>query len=262
LAGAALLNNLPLDTDWLITILTVVPHHREEEGAAALAVASEALGHCTASLATRVRQGDPAEEILREAEEHPTDLIVVGSRGCSAIARFFLGSVAERVARHAHCPVLLARRTEGGLRKLIVGVDGSKDAACAVRWVQEFPLPDCEVRPLTVLPFLEVLIRSRLLMPPFPGKYGEAGEFAEQQEQQADKQLRELAAALTSDGRRTTTELRHGDPGSVLLEAGQEHGADLIVVGSQGLSAIERFAMGSVSENVLRHAHCSVVIVR
>jgi nucleotide-binding universal stress UspA family protein len=46
------------------------------------------------------------------------------------------------------------------------------------------------------------------------------------------------------------------------LAAAEERGVDLIAVGSQGLSAIERSIMGSVSEKVLRHAHCSVLIVR
>jgi nucleotide-binding universal stress UspA family protein len=50
--------------------------------------------------------GDPAEEILRYAQRHPIDLIVVGSRGRTGFSRMLLGSVAERVLRGATCPVL------------------------------------------------------------------------------------------------------------------------------------------------------------
>jgi nucleotide-binding universal stress UspA family protein len=50
--------------------------------------------------------GDPAQEILRYAERHPIDLIVVGTHGRSGVSRVLLGSVAERVLRGARCPVL------------------------------------------------------------------------------------------------------------------------------------------------------------
>lgn len=56
-----------------------------------------------------VASGQPAAELLRIAEERGVDLIVVASRGQSRIARMVLGSVAESVARHAHCHVLVTR---------------------------------------------------------------------------------------------------------------------------------------------------------
>jgi K+-sensing histidine kinase KdpD len=51
--------------------------------------------------------GDPAEEILRYAGRQPIDLIVVGTHGRTGVSRVLLGSVAERVARGARCPVLV-----------------------------------------------------------------------------------------------------------------------------------------------------------
>jgi nucleotide-binding universal stress UspA family protein len=53
--------------------------------------------------------GNPAAEILAAAEERGADLIVMGQRGRSAIARFVDGSVTDRVFRHASCDVLVAR---------------------------------------------------------------------------------------------------------------------------------------------------------
>jgi nucleotide-binding universal stress UspA family protein len=55
------------------------------------------------------RIGDPAEEILRLADEAHADLIVIGTHGRSGIERLLLGSVSERVVRHANCPVLVMR---------------------------------------------------------------------------------------------------------------------------------------------------------
>lgn len=56
-----------------------------------------------------VKFGTPATEIAKYAEEHDTDLIVLPSHGRTGLARLMIGSVAERVVRLAHCPVLVIR---------------------------------------------------------------------------------------------------------------------------------------------------------
>ena len=53
--------------------------------------------------------GHPAEVIVRVAEDDGYDLIVIGSRGLTAIKSFLLGSVSDRVSHHAHCPVLIVK---------------------------------------------------------------------------------------------------------------------------------------------------------
>ncbi|MGK7871976.1 MAG: universal stress protein [Xenococcaceae cyanobacterium] len=57
-----------------------------------------------------VARGDPSSEIIDYAKEQDIDLIVIPSHGRTGLSRFFLGSVAERVIRFAHCPVLVLRR--------------------------------------------------------------------------------------------------------------------------------------------------------
>jgi universal stress protein A len=56
--------------------------------------------------------GDAAGEICRFAKERAFDLLVVGTHGWSGIRHFVAGSVAEKVVREAHCPVLVVRPTE------------------------------------------------------------------------------------------------------------------------------------------------------
>jgi nucleotide-binding universal stress UspA family protein len=56
-----------------------------------------------------VHEGDVAEDIINFAGELDCTLIIIGSKGVSKIGRFSLGSVAEKVARHAECPVLIVR---------------------------------------------------------------------------------------------------------------------------------------------------------
>jgi nucleotide-binding universal stress UspA family protein len=53
-----------------------------------------------------------------------------------------------------------------------------------------------------------------------------------------------------------------GDAGEAIVAAADSEGADLIVVGSHGRSGVSRFFIGSVSDFVVRHAHCPVMVVR
>jgi nucleotide-binding universal stress UspA family protein len=54
-------------------------------------------------------EGDPADEILKYADEIHAELIAMGSHGQSGIMRFLMGSVSRKVLDHAECPVLIAR---------------------------------------------------------------------------------------------------------------------------------------------------------
>jgi universal stress protein A len=87
---------------------------RLEEQQAALAAAKrevEALG--PTRVATKLLYGVPWDAIARETREDPGyDLVVIGTHGRTGIRHVLLGSVAERVARHASCPVLLVRAKE------------------------------------------------------------------------------------------------------------------------------------------------------
>ena len=56
-----------------------------------------------------VTHGEPIAEILRLAQEEHADLLVIATHGRTGLKHFFLGSVVERVIRHAHCPVLVVR---------------------------------------------------------------------------------------------------------------------------------------------------------
>jgi nucleotide-binding universal stress UspA family protein len=70
---------------------------------------AEAERRTGASVGTAVRSGDPAAEIVKYASEQRCDVVIVATRGRTGLTRMLLGSVAERVVRHADCPVLVAR---------------------------------------------------------------------------------------------------------------------------------------------------------
>ncbi len=57
-----------------------------------------------------IQEGDPTSEIIDYAEEKKINLIVMPSRGRTGISRFFMGSIAERVVRFSHCPVIVLKQ--------------------------------------------------------------------------------------------------------------------------------------------------------
>jgi nucleotide-binding universal stress UspA family protein len=266
-AAAHLLASLPLRSADQLTLLLVVPetdapdHQASGPSKDALVTAREVLCDMRASIMAIIRRGSPTDGILRTAAEEGADLLVVGACGRSSVTRFLLGSVAERVARHAPCPVLIVRPSPSPLRKVVLGLDDSPCSARAADWLLQFPLrSDGEVRLVTVVPLLEVWSRSAIALGPPVADH--VTTLAQYERETAQEQLDTQARPFGARGTRAVTEIRSGDPALGLLQVAEEEGADLIVVGSHGQGAVKRFLLGSVSEKVLRHAHCSVLVVR
>lgn len=260
LEGARFLGALAR-TQKKVRVITVVSELSDSEGEHALSAARYALSASSVDAQYECRRGNPADQILAAAEEAPPDLIVVGTRGLGAVARFFLGSVAERVARHATCPVLIARPPVGPLRRILVGADGSACSEYAVRWLNQLPLPEpATIRLVTVLPSpTEIMRASRLA--PLPLTEDPAA-FNHRVRAEAEERLDILAASLKSAGRSVETLVHEGHGAMGLLEAAESWPADLLVVGAHGMSAIDRFLLGSVSQQALRYAPCSVLVVK
>jgi nucleotide-binding universal stress UspA family protein len=84
----------------------------------------------------------------------------------------------------------------------------------------------------------------------------------EDQKKPARELVERIANGLHSAGFKVDTAVEVGDIRETIIDSAEAWGADLIVVGSHGQSAIQRFLLGSVAEFVARHAKCSVEIVR
>jgi nucleotide-binding universal stress UspA family protein len=139
--------------------------------------------------------------------------------------------------------------------KILLATDNSKFSEAAGKSLAvQFRPQDTEIR---VLQVVEPIAISE---PPHmsPGYYPEL----EGQLSQAREAVDRMAKMLSSAGFRVTTSVATGDARSIILEDAAKWHADLIVLGSHGRKGLGRFFLGSVSEAVARHAHCSVQIVR
>jgi nucleotide-binding universal stress UspA family protein len=84
----------------------------EQSGQRAIEMVERMAQSHSVDVVTEIREGDPAETIIDYAEEIGADAIVAGTHGRSGISRRLLGSVAERLVRHASCPVMTVRLPE------------------------------------------------------------------------------------------------------------------------------------------------------
>ena len=93
------------------------------------------------------------------------------------------------------------------------------------------------------------------------GSTGEAVGPADSRDSLTTK-AQALAQRAKAAGCDATFLVWDGEPGEAIVAAADSENADLIVVGSHGRSGVSRFLIGSVSDFVVRHAHCPVMVVR
>ena len=209
----------------------------------------------------------PYRAIVTKAEEWKPDLVVVGSHGRSAAGRAVLGSVSQQVLHHAPCSVRVARRPDDISRlaeeppKLVVGIDGSPDAAAAISAVAMRPWPKGTRVQVIVAVDLRAATALMALGPP-EGAYASLVPAASDEKAWAHEAAENAAQELRDNGLAAAPLVLPGDPKRVLVDVAQRWGADCIFVGAKGHSRLERFLLGSVSSAVAARANCSVEVVR
>ena len=139
-------------------------------------------------------------------------------------------------------------------RSIVVGTDGSQQAERALDEAIAIAERDgAQLHVVTAFPD-PALIRERITSGATAARVNLS--------QVADSVLNRAAERAGAKGVEAHTHASEADPAEAILQLAGEVNADLIVVGSRGLSGIKRFLMGSVSSKVSEHATCSVMIVR
>ncbi len=273
-AAVQFVRALPLAAGSTVTVLGVLTlrkyFYTPDRAAllAALDAAEATLRDSAAEVRTGLRQGHPAEEICRHAEEQPTDLVVVGAQGLRATLGILLGGVAQQVVEHARWPVLVVHAPFTPVRHVLLATDGSPHSASVASFAARFPFPaGTEVRAIQVLP-PEVSPASMVALTElgegvtYPMAEQIAAEQNEADESAAKANLAEVRATLETGGLTASSVLMRGDAVTELLRYIRAQEIDLIVAGSRGLSNIQGWLLGSVSRKLVHYAACSVLLVR
>ncbi|MEU4680519.1 universal stress protein [Micromonospora sp. NPDC023737] len=204
-------------------------------------------------LHVEVRQvaGGPAAALVEES--HHAELVVVGSRGLGGFTGLLLGSVGAQVVAHAHCPVLVVRPADGPvpvLGPVLVGVDGSESASLAVRYATEEA-----VRRGAELVLVHVATGERA---DAVGAQTRRAGGATSPEEEPLVAAVAAARAEHPDLAVTGRTVRAASAEQALIEASRD--AALVVVGTQGRGGFTGMLLGSVSQALVQHAHCPVLV--
>lgn len=204
-----------------------------------------------------VGEGSAPHVLLGAARD--ASLLVVGSRGRGGVTGFLLGSVSQQCAHHARCPVVIVRpgdtesdQSQASSPRIVVGVDGSENSRSALRWALE----EARLRHAAV----DVVHAWQL---PHQGGYPIVGAFelpVGELEAGARQLLdRAVGGADTRGLEEVEPILVCGSAARAMLDTAK--GADLLVVGSRGRGGFTGLLLGSVSQKVLHHATCPVVVI-
>jgi nucleotide-binding universal stress UspA family protein len=205
---------------------------------------------------SHLMMGEVAREIVHLAEDLGVGLIVIGSRGRGGIRRALMGSVSNSVIRHAHCPVLVVRGKPVTFpAKILLATDGSKEAELAASTTAD----------LAKSTGSELHVVTVALEYPYVYAYYDVRHPAEveRHRQEARKVMdQQVDRVVEAGGNVAKTHVSMGVPDEEIVVLANELGADLVVLGSRGLGGMRRTLLGSVSDSVVRHAHCPVMMVR
>jgi nucleotide-binding universal stress UspA family protein len=198
-----------------------------------------------------------AARVLQKLSEQAC-LIVTGSRGLGGFTGLIAGSVAVALAAHAHCPVVVVRGTEPDPHgPIVVGVDGSAASEAAVALAfDEASVRGCGL--VAVHSWSDIAF-PYIPEPGWPVPIDWEPVIAREKELLAER----LAGWCEKYPDVTVERIVHCDrPARALLDAARDRDARLIVVGSRGRGGFTGLALGSVSQAMIHHAPCPVLIAR
>lgn len=202
--------------------------------------AETTLGAAAGGLEGHVVEGPAADAILRYASEKRFDLIAMGTHGRSGVNRWMMGSVAERVLRGSHVPVLTVRPGRAPaepvqIRHILCPVNNSDSAR----------------RALAAATDLAACLGARVTV-------------VHVKEDRAADSIADLCSWI-ADSQRATCDVRElvrqGDAATEIISATAEADCDLAVIGAQHRTFFDSTVLGTTTVRVVRHARCPVLTV-
>lgn len=196
-----------------------------------------------------------AAAIARYVEMHDIDLVVMGTHARKGIDRVLLGSVAAGVLRKSAVSVALVgpkyELREGGFHRVLAPVDFSERSIVALQ--QAAALASQHQSELVVLHVIE---------PPSPVPYVDLERSSQATHDRAAQALSELIDTAHLVQRPVQRLVVTGHPDEQIATHAGALGADIIVMGTLGVSGLERLLLGSTTARVIRHAPCAVLAHR
>ena len=213
-----------------------------------------------------IRTGKPFQEIIATAQELEADLIVIATHGHGGFKRLTLGSTTEKIIRHAPCPVLVVREATRGpiktaaegivLEKILVPVDFSECASEGAKYASVFATRVGADLLLThvINPPDYMAVEGTIVEPDSP-------QLIETALLDAEDELDKMENFLPLIGISAETQVAVGTPIDKLAEASARPDVDMVIISTHGYTGLRHALLGSTAEQLVRLAHCPVLVV-
>lgn len=217
----------------------------------------EAKGLGARRVSSKLLTGAPWYEVVEMLDADSSfDLVVMGTHGRTGMSRVLLGSVAEKIVRHAPCSVLCVRpdATAKQFTHVLCPIDFSEASQFAVDMAVDLARP--WGAGITLLHVTEVPVAYSREPVPLA--------FMRDLEKRSAELLEKAAVSLREKvSVPIATRSRIGRPGKEIVDTlDGDKSYDLVSVGSHGRTGIRRALLGSVAEKVVRHSRCPVMVAR
>jgi nucleotide-binding universal stress UspA family protein len=203
-----------------------------------------------------LREGqEPYKVIIEEADKKEADLIVMGRRGRTGLMRLLVGSVTAKVIGHFKGKVLVAPRDANvNWKNILVATDGSEYGNEAVnealKHAKKYSGALKIVHAINVMADLQE--ESPVLIP----------QLIEDITNRVKSDLNALKDRAQKEGVRADIFVKEDEPYRAIINLAEELKSDVIILGSHGRTGMHRLLMGSVTERVIGHANCAVLVVK
>jgi nucleotide-binding universal stress UspA family protein len=203
------------------------------------------------------------DEICRLAQTIPADLVVMPTHGRTGLKHVFLGSTAERIVQHSSCPVLVTRgnalQANNGsrfrIKTVLVPVDFSNCSREGLRYTIAFANEfGAKIILLHAIYLGYVYSSEGTAIYDIPSLQKAAQKTAE-------RKMRELIRSVNFGGVKYDTIFTEGSPVLDICTFAKDHDVDLIITSTHGFTGFTHVLIGSIAEQVVRHAPCSVLVV-
>ena len=211
---------------------------------------------------TVVKDGDPADCILEEADKDAGTLIAMTTHGRTGVGRWLLGSVTDKMVRSGRHPMLITRAQEGGahpVNRVVLTVDGSdlseQALPHAVEMANALGVGVTVLRAISPNPYGEAFTEYA----PVSGVQDLATEMETEAHSYVTAKVGEVQAAGVAD---VSGSVVTGYPASLILDEVGEAGDKLVAMATHGRAGMARLLLGSVTDRVVRHSAGPVFVVR
>ena len=247
-----------------VTVVSVIPPYEGDLGATWVSNVKEAMEkpcHVALSQAeelakkervlikTVCEEGEIYERIVDLADAENFDLIIMGKRGTAGLEKTLIGSVTARVIGHSQRDVLVVPGGASvGWKNILFATDGSKYSEAATGKAIDFAKSyGSELHVISVVDVTEEFIARA------PGALEELVK-------KAKGVVDDVKNKAASEGVKAEGMVKEGEAAKSIIDLAEKKKAGAIIMGSHGRTGLTRLLMGSVTERVIGHAPCPVLV--